>query len=38
MEKPAEIGGKSGLKENYIRTNLARTRIKLKKFIEEDQK
>lgn len=36
LEAPTEIGEKYGVKTNYVRTILARTRRKLKKYLKEE--
>lgn len=36
LEDPSEIGDKYGIKEDYVRTILMRTRKKMKKFLEEE--
>ena len=36
LEDPAQIGDAYGIKANYVRTILARTRRKLKKYLKEE--
>ncbi len=36
LEEPNEIGEKFGIKENYVRTILMRTRKKLTKYLKEE--
>ena len=36
LEDPSEIGEAYGIKENYVRTILTRTRRKLKKYLKEE--
>ena len=36
LDDPAEIGEKYGIKENYVRTILMRTRKKMKKYLKEE--
>ena len=37
LEDPTEIGERYGIKENYVRTILMRSRKKLKRFIKENE-
>ena len=36
LEEPSEIGEKYGIKEDYVRTILMRTRKKMKKYLKEE--
>ena len=36
LEEPSEIGEKYGVKEDYVRTILMRTRKKMKKYLKEE--
>ncbi|MBR0537010.1 MAG: sigma-70 family RNA polymerase sigma factor [Clostridia bacterium] len=37
LESPAEIGETYGIKEDYVRTILMRTRKKMKKYLKEER-
>ena len=37
MEEPAQIGDRYGIREDYVRTILMRTRRKLKRFLKEER-